>query len=107
MLPRHNDLRDEFAALCVEVGLAVDLEDSPDNLRPVDVLVHGIEISPLAVDFSVVHPLQPSADLAEVRLESWLARSRIRRFVRVFIGMVLLSVRPRKPRVPGAAKPSS
>ena len=30
-------------------------------------LVHGLDNSPLAVDFSVVHPLQPSADLAEVR----------------------------------------
>ena len=39
----------------------------PDNLRPADVLVHGLENSPLAVDFSVVHPLQPSADLAEGR----------------------------------------
>ena len=64
---RHNDLRDEFAALCIKAGLSVELEKGPDNLRPADVLVHGIENSPLAVDFSVVHPLQPSADLAEVR----------------------------------------
>ena len=35
---------------------------------PVDVLVHGIKNSPLAVDFSVVHRLQPSASLAEVRV---------------------------------------
>ena len=63
----HNDLRDELAALCLDAGLAVDLEKGPDNLRPADVLVHGIDNSPLAVDFSVVHPLQPSADLAEVR----------------------------------------
>ena len=63
---RHNDLRDEFAALCVDSGLSVELETGPDHLRPADVLVHGIENSPLAVDFSVVHPLQPSADLAEV-----------------------------------------
>ena len=64
---RHNDLRDEFAALCTEAGLVVELEKGPDTLRPADVLVHGIDNSPLAVDFSVVHPLQPSADLAEVR----------------------------------------
>ena len=43
----------------------------PDNLRPAEVMVYGIENSPLAVDFSVVHPLQPSADLAEVRHEKW------------------------------------
>ena len=64
---RHNDLRDEFAVLCVEAGLAVELEKNPENLRPADVLVHGIDNSPLAVDFSVMHPLQPSADSAEVR----------------------------------------
>ena len=63
---RHNSLRDEFAALCVEAGLTVELEKGPENLRPADVLVHGLDNSPLAVDFSVVHPLQPSADLAEV-----------------------------------------
>ena len=64
---RHNDLRDTFAALCVDAGLAVEIEQGPDGLRPADVLVHGLDNSPLAVDFSVVHPLQPSADLAEVR----------------------------------------
>ena len=37
------------------------------------VLVHGIENSPLGVESSMVHPLQPSADLAEVRPEK-LAR---------------------------------
>ena len=44
----------------------VEVEKGPDNLLPADVLVHGIENPSLAVDFSVVHPLQPSADLAEV-----------------------------------------
>ena len=39
----------------------------PNNLRPADVLAHGIDNSPLAVDFSVVHPLQPSTNLAEAR----------------------------------------
>ena len=56
---RHNDLRDTFAALCVDAGLAVEIEQGPDGLRPADVLVHGLDNSPLAVDFSVVHPLQP------------------------------------------------
>ena len=51
---RYDDLCDEFAALCVEVGLVVDVEKGRDNLHPEDVLVHGIEHSPLAVDFSVV-----------------------------------------------------
>ena len=43
---RHNELRDAFAALCADTGLAVDLEKGPDNLRPADVLVCGIEHSP-------------------------------------------------------------
>ena len=64
---RHIDLSDEFAALCVEAGMSVQLEKGPGNLRPADVLAHGIENSPLAVDFLVVNPLQPSAYLAEVR----------------------------------------
>ena len=58
MYARRNSLRDETAALCVEAGLAVKLEKG--------VLVHGLDNSPLAADFSVVHPLQP-ADLAEMR----------------------------------------
>ena len=43
---RHNDLRDAFAALCVELGLAVELEKGPEGLRPADVLVHGFDNSP-------------------------------------------------------------
>ena len=62
---RHNDLRDEFASLCTEAGLSVEVEKGPGLLRPADVLVHGLG-APLAVDFAVVHPLQPSANLAEV-----------------------------------------
>ena len=54
---QHNDLRDEFAALCIDAGLAVDLEKGPNNRHPMDVLVHSIDNSPLAVDFSVVHPI--------------------------------------------------
>ena len=64
---RHNDLRDEFAALCVEADFPVELEKGPDSLRPADVLMHGFKHSTLTVDFSVVHPLKPSSDLAEVR----------------------------------------
>ena len=45
-------------------GLGCRFRESPESLRPADVLVHGIDNSPLAVDFSVVHPLQPSANLA-------------------------------------------
>ena len=89
----------------------VELEKGPDTLRPADVLDHGIDNSPLAVDFSVVHPLQPSANFAEVRPESWLARLRIRRCVRgsphvvVWDGPFVLSFS--KPPVPGAARPST
>ena len=62
---RRNDPRDEFAALCIEAGWAVDMETGVSG--PADVLVHGIGNSSLDVDFPVVHPLQPFADLAEVR----------------------------------------
>ena len=54
---RHNDLRDEFAALCVEAGLALELEKGPDNLRPADVLVHGIDNSTGYRFFSFFSPL--------------------------------------------------
>ena len=70
LFARHNDLCDEFAALCAEAGLAVELAKGPSSLRPADVLVHGVDNSPMAVDFSVVHPLQPCADLADVRHSS-------------------------------------
>ena len=66
---RHNDLRNQFAALCSEVGLRAELEVSPPGTlsRPADVLLHGLgSDSPLAVDFSVVHPMQLYNDLAEV-----------------------------------------
>ena len=65
---RHNDLRNKFAALCQESGLRVELERGPvgSTLRPADVLVHGLDSSPVAVDFSVVHALQPSCALADV-----------------------------------------
>ena len=37
----HNDLRFEFAALYVDVGLRVQIEQGPDTLRPTNVRVHG------------------------------------------------------------------
>ena len=65
---RHNDLRNKFASLCQNAGLRVEVEKGPDGSleRPADVLVHGLERSPVAVDFSVVHALQPSSSLADV-----------------------------------------
>ena len=66
---RHNDLRNQFTTLCMEIGLRVEMEVSPPGTssRPADVLLHGLDTStPLAVDFSVVHPLQMSQNLAEV-----------------------------------------
>ena len=59
---RHNELRNEFALLCKELGLQVDLEKGPEGsiLRPADALVQGLDNSPIAVDFSVVHTLQTS-----------------------------------------------
>ena len=46
-----------------------------ESPRPADLLVHSIENSPLVVDFSVVHHLQPFADLAQVR--PWHAHSQL------------------------------
>ena len=66
---RHNDLHNQFATLCTEIGLRVEMEGSPPGTssRPEDVLLHGLDSSsPLAVDFSVVHPLQMSQNPAEV-----------------------------------------
>ena len=51
------------------MGLRAELEVNPPGTlsRPADVLLHGLgSDSPLAVDLSVVHPLQLSNDLAEV-----------------------------------------
>ena len=66
---RHNDLGNQFAALCTDIGLRVEREVSPHGTssRPADVLLHGLDSSsPLAVDFTVVHPLLMSQNLAEV-----------------------------------------
>ena len=66
---RHNELRNEFALLYKELGLQVELEKGPEGsiLRPADALVQGLDVSPIAVDFSVVHTLQTSASLADMR----------------------------------------
>ena len=50
--------------------LVVELEKGPDTLRPADVLLHGVDSSPLAVDFPVVHCLQPFAVWRRCALES-------------------------------------
>ena len=96
---RHTDLRDEFAALCVEADFPVELEKGPESLRPADVLMHGLGNSTLTVDFSAVHPLKPSADLAEVRLGK-LARQVENQKVHAgsVYGLVLLPVRHRSHR---------
>lgn len=67
-LLRHNELRNEFAFLCTELNMRVDFEQGPANslVRPADVLVHGLG-TPTAVDFSVMHALQPSVALADVQ----------------------------------------
>ena len=67
---RHNDLRNQVAFLCSELGLKVELEKGPtgSTARPADLLVYGLsDGSPAAVDFSVVHALQLSATLADVQ----------------------------------------
>ena len=91
---RYDDLCDEFAALCVEVGLVVDVEKGRDNLRPEDVLVHGIEILPWQSTFQWC-PLQPLADLAEVppgKLASQVENQNLPRISSFW--MVFLSFRP-------------
>ena len=105
---RHDDdLRDEFAALCVEVGLVVNVEKGRDNLRPVDVLVHGIENSPLAVDFSVVSfaTLCRSGGGAPWKVGSPGQESKSSPYIVVWDGLSALS--SSKPWVAGAAKTSS
>ena len=66
---RHSKLRNEFALLCKELGLQVSLKKGPEGsiLCPADALVQGLNNSPVAVDFSVVHTLQTSASLADMR----------------------------------------
>ena len=65
---RHNLLRNEVASICTEAGLATQ-SNAPlagSSRKPADLLIHGIDSTPLAVDFSVTHPLQHSAHLADV-----------------------------------------
>ena len=91
----HNKVR------CAAAGLDVEFEKGPDNLRPADdlVCVCGIENSPLAVDFSVVHPLQPFADLAGVHQKERARLPACRRFGWSFCPFIS------RPRASGAARP--
>ena len=64
---RHNEVRNEFGNLCLDLGLHVEDEEGPvgTNQRPADVLVQGLDGRPLAVDFAVVHTLQSSINMAD------------------------------------------
>ena len=64
---RHDELRNKFALLCKDLGVQVELEKGPEGsiLRPADALVPGLDVSPVAIDFSVKHTLQ--APLADTR----------------------------------------
>ena len=55
--------------MCSELNLSVSIEEGPttSSLRPADVLVCGLGSLPVAVDFAVVHSLQSSINLADVR----------------------------------------
>ena len=66
---RHNKVRNELASICGEIDLRVELEQGPGGspLRPGDVLVHGLDADPLAVDVGVVHTLQSSINSADVQ----------------------------------------
>ena len=62
-------MRNELASLCSDLDLRVEVEKGPDGseLRPGDVLVHGLIDEPLAVDVGVVHTLQSSILRANVK----------------------------------------
>ena len=66
---RHNEIRNEFGGMCLDLSLHVETEEGPTGtgLRPADVLVHGLDGQPLAVDFAVVHTLQSSINMADVQ----------------------------------------
>ena len=53
----------------MDINLHVELERGQDgsSLRPADVLVHGLEGQPVAVDFAVAHTLQSNINLADVQ----------------------------------------
>ena len=59
---RHNALRDTFAALLSQLGLAYKKEVmAPDASRPADILLCAWDLGKdCAVDFTVTHPLAPS-----------------------------------------------
>ena len=60
---RHNEVRNEFASLCLELNLSIAIEDGllGSSRRPADVLVHGLYGQPLAVDFAVVRQSRPTS----------------------------------------------
>ena len=66
---RHNEVGNEFASLCLDMNLRFETEEGPQgsSFHPADVLVHGLDGQPLAVDFAVVHTLQSQVKLADVQ----------------------------------------
>ena len=68
---RHNDVRNQVAFLCNDLGLRVEFEKGPPGslARPADLLIDGLDgAMPTAVDFSIVHALQLSSSLADVHV---------------------------------------
>ena len=64
---RHNLVRDCLFHLSREAGWAPELEVAPPNStqRPADVLLTTKGVHPVAVDFSVCHPLRPSHTITQ------------------------------------------
>ena len=60
---RHNTVRDTVAALATSSGISCRTEVAlpGSDLVPADCFFPSLAACPLAVDFSVVHPLHPSA----------------------------------------------
>ena len=60
---RHNTVRDAVAAVAISSGIQCRTEVPlpGSDLVPADVLFPTLSDCPLAADFSVVHPLRPSA----------------------------------------------
>ena len=58
---RHHHVRDTIASLIREQGFSAFTEVSIGARdRPADVAIQGFEARPVAVDFTISHPLQPS-----------------------------------------------
>ena len=73
---RHNGVRNALAALFADSGCRVHIEaTAPDSLlRPADVLVHGFEEQPSAIDLAVVPKLQLSSSFATVTSASLVSK---------------------------------